>query len=110
MIADPSELEAKQEHLLWKDQTVGHVYNRLVDFFFEETVNATIREAYVKGFGTARLGVLSVVVVSGLTSIGSMAITNFVIGFDFKWLLFTFTLPWAAALLLALPRTWRKAP
>ena len=60
------------------------------------------------GFRTGRLGVVAVVLVSGLTSIGWMAITNFVIDSDFKWLLLAFTLPWVAALSLALSRSWRK--
>ena len=59
-------------------------------------------------FRTGRLGVVAVVLVSGLTSIGWMAITNFVIDSDFKWLLLAFTLPWVAALSLALSRSWRK--
>lgn len=53
------------------------------------------------GFRTGRLGVVAVVSVSGLTSIGWMAITNFVIDSDFKWLLLAFTLPWGIASALA---------
>ena len=53
------------------------------------------------GFRTGGLGVIAVVSVTGLTSIGWMAITNFVINSDFKWLLLTFTLPWAVALVLS---------
>ena len=60
------------------------------------------------GFRTGKLGAIAVVSVSGLASIGWMAITNFVIDSDFKWLLLAFTLPWVAALALALPRSWRK--
>ena len=59
------------------------------------------------GFRTGRLGVVAVVLFSGLTSIGWMAITNFVIDSDFKWLLLAFTLPWAVALTLTLLRSWR---
>ena len=62
----------------------------------------------VTGFRTGRFGVLSVVAVSGLASIGWMAITNFVIDSDFKWLLLSITLPWVVALTLALLRSWRK--
>lgn len=40
------------------------------------------------------------VVFSGLMSIGLMSAVNFIIDSDFKWLLFTFTLPWVVALLL----------
>ena len=60
------------------------------------------------GFRTGKLGAIAVVSVSGLTSIGWMAVTNFVIDSDFKWLLLTFTLPWVVALALALPRSRRK--
>ena len=64
----------------------------------------------VTGFRTGRLGVLAITTVSGLASIGWMAITNFVIDSDFKWLLLAFTLPWVTALSLALPRSRRKTP
>ncbi len=60
------------------------------------------------GFRTGGLGVIAVVSVTGLTSIGWMAITNFVINSDFKWLLLAFTLPWVVTLSLALSRSWRK--
>ncbi len=60
------------------------------------------------GFRTGRLGMVAVVLVSGLSSIGWMAITNFVIDSDFKWLLLTFTLPWLVALTLTLLQSWRK--
>jgi hypothetical protein len=59
-------------------------------------------------FRTGRLGVVAVVLVSGLASIGWMAFTNFVIDSDFKWLLLAFTLPWVVALALVSQRYWRK--
>ena len=59
-------------------------------------------------FRTGRRGVVPVIFVSGLMSIGWMAITNFVIDSDFKWLLLTFTLPWVVALTLALLSLRRK--
>lgn len=37
----------------------------------------------------------------GLTSIGWMAVVNFMINSDFKWLLLAFNLPWIAALVLS---------
>jgi hypothetical protein len=46
-------------------------------------------------------GTRFVVALAGLTSIGWMAVVNFVINSDFKWLLLTFNLPWIAALVLA---------
>ena len=66
--------------------------------------------AYVAatGFRTGELGAVAVVSVAGLTSIGWMAITNFVIDSDFKWLLLAFTLPWVVALTFDLSRSWRK--
>ena len=60
------------------------------------------------GFRTEGLGVVAVVAVAGLTSIGWMVITNFVIDSDFKWLLLAFTLPWVVALTFDLSRSWRK--
>lgn len=60
------------------------------------------------GFRTGRLRVVAVILVSGLTSIGWMAITNFAVDSDFKWLLLAFTLPWVVTLSLALSRSWRK--
>ena len=49
----------------------------------------------------ARLrGVVSIVALAGISSIGLMTVINFLINSDFKWLLFTFTLPWAIALIL----------
>ena len=60
-------------------------------------------------FRTGRLGVVAVVLVSGLSSIGWMTITNLVIDSDFKWLLLAFALPWVVALSLELTCQWRKA-
>ena len=45
-------------------------------------------------------GAFGIVTLTGITSIGSMTVVNFIIGSDFKWLLLTFTLPWAIALIL----------
>jgi hypothetical protein len=45
-------------------------------------------------------GAATAVMVSGLASIGWMAVVNFIIASDFKWLLLSFTLPWILALLL----------
>jgi hypothetical protein len=49
VITDPSELEIKRDQLLWKDQVVDLVYNRLVDFALDDPDNVAIREAYVRG-------------------------------------------------------------
>ena len=60
-------------------------------------------------FKTGRLGPLAVIAVSGFASIGWMAITNFVIDSDFKWILLAFALPWVTALVLSWVGT-RKFP
>ena len=51
-------------------------------------------------FRTRLRGAFSIVALAGISSIGSMTGVNFMIGSDFKWLLLTFTLPWAIALIL----------
>jgi hypothetical protein len=51
-------------------------------------------------FRTRLPGAFSIVALVGISSIGSMTAVNFMIGSDFKWLLLSFTLPWAIALLL----------
>ena len=61
------------------------------------------------GFKAGRLGPLAVIAVSGFASIGWMAITNFVIDSDFKWILLAFALPWVTALVLSWVGT-RKFP
>jgi len=50
-------------------------------------------------------GARFVVALAGLTSIGWMAIVNFMIDSDFKWLLLAFNLPWIVALVVA----WRES-
>jgi hypothetical protein len=37
-------------------------------------------------------------IIAGLVSIGWMAVTNFMIGSDYKWLLLAFALTWAASI------------
>lgn len=51
-------------------------------------------------YRVARPAAALIVALSGLVSIGGMAVTNFVIGSDFKWLLLIFTFPWLTALAL----------
>jgi hypothetical protein len=43
-----------------------------------------------------------VVALATLSSVGWMAVVNFMIASDFKWLLLTFNLPWISALVLSL--------
>ena len=45
-------------------------------------------------------GVALVVALAGLTSIGLMAVVNFTIASDFRWLILSFVLPWVLALAL----------
>lgn len=54
----------------------------------------------VTSFRARVRGVAVVVALAGTTSIGLMAAVNFVIASDFKWLILSFTLPWALALVL----------
>lgn len=57
--------------------------------------------AYVAAtsFRSATPVTTAVVAIAGLASIGWMAITNFQIDSDFKWVLLVFTLPWLIAFL-----------
>ncbi len=57
--------------------------------------------AALTGFRAGGFGAMAVVSVSGLASIGWMAVTNFLINSDFKWLLLVFALPWGVALALS---------
>jgi len=60
----------------------------------------------ITAFRSARPGATMIVAVSGLVSIGGMAVTNFAIDSDFKWLLLVFTLPWVVALALSWAGEW----
>jgi len=51
-------------------------------------------------FSKRQRGACSLVVLAGISSIGSMTVINFMIGSDFRWVLLTFTLPWIIALIL----------
>ena len=54
----------------------------------------------ITSFRTRARGVVGVVAIAGLFSIGWMAAVNFFIDSDFKWLLTVFVLPWILALAL----------
>jgi hypothetical protein len=45
-------------------------------------------------------GVAGIVALAGAASIGSMAVVNFLIDSDFKWLIMAFGVPWGVALAL----------
>lgn len=51
-------------------------------------------------FRTRAQGSLVMVLISTVTSISLMAVVNFMIGSDFKWVLTAFVLPWIVALIL----------
>lgn len=58
----------------------------------------------VTSFRARARGVAGVMALAGLASIGLMAVVNFMIASDFKWLILSFALPWA----LALGLFWRE--
>lgn len=43
-------------------------------------------------------GVAGVAAITGAASVGLMAVVNFIIASDFKWLILSFALPWTVAL------------
>jgi hypothetical protein len=45
-------------------------------------------------------GAFIIIIIVGISSIGSMTVVNFIIGSDFRWVLLAFTLPWIIALIL----------
>ena len=45
-------------------------------------------------------GAFSIVALAGISIIGLMAVVNFMIGLEYKWMLLTFTLPWIISLML----------
>jgi hypothetical protein len=53
-------------------------------------------------FRTHSTGTRIVISLAALSSIGWMAVVNFLIDSDFKWLIFAFNLPWIASLVLSL--------
>ena len=59
---------------------------------------------------SGKRGATTIVAVSGLASIGWMAITNILIDSDFKWVLLAFTLPWTIALVLSWLSEKRLSP
>jgi hypothetical protein len=45
-------------------------------------------------------GAFLMILIAGITSIGSMTIVNFILQSDFKWVLLAFTIPWIVSLIL----------
>jgi hypothetical protein len=54
----------------------------------------------LSSFRRKERGVVIVISIAGLTSIGLMAAVNFIIASDFKWVILAFTFPWVLALAL----------
>jgi len=77
----------------WLDKvfcvTGGQVYHRALDV---PRRSNCLRER--------RRAVVAVASFAGLSSLGLMAVVNFLIDSDFKWLILTFALLWAGALAL----------
>lgn len=61
-------------------------------------------------FRSGQRGATMIAAVSGLVSIGGMAVANFAIHSDFRWLLLAFTLPWVVALALSRADARRMDP
>ena len=51
-------------------------------------------------FRSRTQGAFMIVLIAGITSIGSMTIVNFILKSDFKFVLIAFTLPWVISLIL----------
>lgn len=83
------------------------VFGVLGGFMFAAGILTIYAAATNRRAGTFQLTMI--VAVSGLASIGWMAITNFLIDSDFKWLLLTFTLPWLFAVILYSASNQRSA-
>jgi len=51
-------------------------------------------------FRARTYGAFSIALISGITSIATMAVITFILDSDFKWMLSAFALPWLIALIL----------
>jgi hypothetical protein len=88
--------------LVW----LQHVFWVMGGFMF--TSGLLISYVALTTFRARTPGAASVVAIAGLTSIAWMAVVNFIIASDFRWLLLSFVLPWIAA--LALYRIEKRKP
>lgn len=61
-------------------------------------------------FRTARPGATMIAAVSGLVSIGGMAVTSFVLHSGFRWRLQAFTVTWVLAPAPSWAHVWRTDP
>lgn len=64
------------------------------------TVGAFTTYVAATSFRTRSLGAAIIALLTGITSIGSMAIVNFIIASDFKWILLAIALLWPLAAVL----------
>lgn len=64
------------------------------------TTGMLITYIAVTSFRKRLRGAFSIVMITGISSIGLMTVVNFLIRSDFKWWLLTFTMPWIIALIL----------
>ena len=85
--------------LLW----LRRVFWVMGGFMF--TTGLLITYIAVTAFQRVERGARFIVTLACLTSIGWMAMVNFMIDSDFKWLLLAFNLPWIVALILS----WRES-
>ena len=91
----PSELQASVPGLLLWVRRVMWVMGG-----FMVTTGLLTLYAAMTTFRVRAKGVAAVVALAGITSIGWMALVNFIIDSDFKWLILVFVLPWVVALVL----------
>ena len=79
---------------------VSRVFGVLGGYMF--ATGLLITYLAVASFRDAKPLPTAIVVISGSISIGWMAVTNFLINSDFKWLLLAFILPWLVAVVSSL--------
>lgn len=75
-----------------------HVFRVMGGFIFASGLLSVFLA--VTAFRARIRGIAAVVGLTGMTSIGLMAVVNFSIASDFKWLILSFCLPWLLALAL----------
>ena len=99
----PEDLRAMGTTLAQRDAAIPglarwlrHVFWVMGGFMF--TAGLLTVFVAVTSFRARVRGVAGVMALAGLASIGLMAVVNFMIASDFKWLILSFVLPWALAL------------
>lgn len=97
-----SETQKIQSNIPGLGAWLGKVF-LVVGFYIFTTGLFTVYVAQ-SSFRLRTKGALAIIIISGLTSIVSMTIINFIIQSDFKWVLLTFTFIWITAVILYLSR------